>query len=78
MPFKDQTKCYRTFGGIRWMNLCDMLDERHELDVAAAKDAGVRVRIRKHPEGYHQAFYHPEDQNKLNGALRNAALERLD
>lgn len=72
MTFKDQTKCYRTFGGVRWVNLCDMLDEQHEIDVRAAKAAGVRVKLRKHPEGYRQAFTHPDDSEKLEAALKAA------
>ncbi len=70
MPFKDQTRCYRTFGGIRWRNLCDILEDRHEADVAACKAAGARIRLRMHPEGYKQAFFHPEDQTKIMRRLR--------
>jgi len=73
MPYKDQTKCYRTFDGVRWMNFCDILDDRHEEYVAAVKAAGVRVRLCKHPEGYHQAFFHPDDAEKAHAALKGAA-----
>lgn len=77
MPFKDQTHCYRTFNGQRWMNLCDMLDIQHEIDVAAAKKAGVRVKLRKHHEGYRQAFYHPDDAAKLEAALKSRGEQCL-
>lgn len=73
MPYKDQTRCYRTIDGIKWFNLCDILDGRDEEDVKRAKSAGVRVRLRKHPEGYQQAFFHPEDEEKLDAALNCAA-----
>lgn len=69
MALKDQTQCYRTFDGVRWANLCDVLDERDEQDVRAARNTGVRIRMRKHPEGYQQAFYHPDDEAKLTSAL---------
>lgn len=72
MPFKDQTQSYRTFDGVRWFNLCDVLDDQCERDVMAAMDAGVRVKTRKHADGYQQAFYHPDDEAELNAALRAA------
>lgn len=74
MPCKDQTLCYRTFEGVRWPNLCDMLDAQHEIDVAAAKKAGVRIRLRKHPEGYRQAFFYPDDKTALEAALKAAPI----
>lgn len=64
MPFKHQSDCYRTFAGVRWPNLCDMLADEHDVEVAARKAAGHRIRIRTHPEGYQQAFIHPDDLHK--------------
>lgn len=61
MAIKDQTDCYRTIDGLRWPNFCDILEDSHREDVAACKAAGIRIKIRKHPEGYHQAFIHPDD-----------------
>ena len=61
MAFKDQALCYRTFDGVRWPNWCDVLDERCENDVAEAKRQGARFKMRKHPDGYYQAFIHPDD-----------------
>jgi hypothetical protein len=70
MATKHQENCYRTFDGARWPSLCDVLDESHKRDVAACKAAGVRVRMRKHPDGYHQAFYHPGDDALIGQTLR--------
>lgn len=61
MPIKHQSACYRTFDGVRWPNLCDMISELEEWAVAEAKAAGKRIRIRTHPDGYRQAFIHPDD-----------------
>lgn len=61
MPIKNQTDCYRTFDGVRWPNFCDVLDEGHEKDVASAKRQGARIKMRAHPDGYSQAFIHPDD-----------------
>ena len=65
MAWKLQTDCYRTFDGVRWPNLCDMLDPDQIERVASLKRQGVRVRIRKHFCGYGQAFIHPEDLSAL-------------
>lgn len=64
MAIKHQSDCYRTFDGVRWPNLCDMLAEEHEVEVKARKSAGQRIRIRTHPDGYGQAFIHPDDLHK--------------
>lgn len=72
MPIKHQMKCYRTFDGVRWPNLCDILGEEHKRDVSACRVAGVRIRIRHHAAGYKQAFYHPDDEAKIGPALRTA------
>lgn len=61
MPFKHQAECYRTFDGVRWPNLCDVLDGDQEDEVRARKAAGHRIRLIKHPDGYRQAFIRPED-----------------
>jgi quinolinate synthase len=53
--------CYRTFDGVKWPNYCDVLDQSHEEDVEKAKKEGKRIKLRKHPDGYYQAFIHPDD-----------------
>lgn len=57
---KHQGDCYRTFNGLRWPNFCDILDDEKQQAVAEAKDNGKRFRLRKHPDGYYQAFIHPD------------------
>lgn len=64
MAFKHQSDCYRTFDGMRWPNLCDGLSAEQKNEIAARKSAGHRIRIRSHPDGYQQAFIHPEDVQK--------------
>lgn len=61
MAIKHQSDCYRTFDSVRWPNLCDVLDEENERDIAKRKAQGQRIRLRKHPDGYYQAFIHPDD-----------------
>lgn len=61
MPVKHQSDCYRTIDGLRWPNLCDVFSEDDERDIAKRKAKGQRIRMRKHPEGYYQAFIHPDD-----------------
>jgi hypothetical protein len=65
MPYKHQASCYRTIGGVRWPNLCDVIDAEGERAVAEARAAGSRLRMVKHKEGFHQAFIHPDDLEKL-------------
>lgn len=64
MSFKHQSDCYRTIDGVRWPNLCDVLSLEHEQEIAARRAAGHRIKVRMHPDGYQQAFIHPEDLNK--------------
>lgn len=61
MAYKHQADCYRTFDGVRWPNLCDILDAEMDADVRARRKAGQRIKVRQHPEGYLQAFIHPDD-----------------
>lgn len=61
MPYKAQTECYRTFDGVRWPNWCDVDDDAARRDVAEARAAGCRLKMRKHPLGFQQAFIHPDD-----------------
>ena len=61
MAYKDQTQCYRTFDGVRWPNWCDVMEDEQVKAVEDAKAAGKRIKLRKHPDGYYQAFMHPED-----------------
>ena len=63
MPIKHQSDCYRTIDGVKWPNLCDMISDECDQDVADRKDRGERIKMRKHPEGYYQAFIHPDDLN---------------
>ncbi len=66
MSFKDQTQCYRTIKGVKWPNFCDILEDSDQADVDAFKASGGRVAIRTHPDGYKQAFVHPDDLDKWN------------
>ena len=59
MPYKDQTKCYRTFDGVRYLNQCDVLDEVHFKLVEKAKRLKVRHRMVRHQDGYKQLYVHP-------------------
>ena len=68
MAVKHQSDCYRTFGGLRWVNFCDMFEDEHFIAVANLKASGARVKIRTHPEGYQQAFVHPDDIAKRDQA----------
>lgn len=56
MPFKDQTKCYRTINGQRYVNLCDIMEDYHEALAAKCKREKVPHRVIKHPDGYRQLF----------------------
>lgn len=60
MPYKNQTKCYRTIKGEKWENFCDVLSEADAQSVAELKKAGRQVRMVKHPDGFLQAFVRPE------------------
>lgn len=66
MPIKNQTECYRTVKGIRWPNMCDIMTEDDELDVARFRARGGRLKVLKHPDGYKQAFAHPDDLERWN------------
>jgi hypothetical protein len=61
MTYKTQTECYRTFDGVRWVNLCDVLSAQDERLVAEYIAAGKRIKFRKHAHGFRQAFIHPDD-----------------
>jgi len=74
MPIKDQTLCYRTIKGVKWLNLCDMLEQIHQDDVAAIKRAGGRIALRRHPDGYQQAFFHPDDDELVTKICQQDAL----
>ena len=62
---KHQADCYRTFDGLRWPNFCDVMEERHKQDIDEARRQGARIRLRKHRDGYHQAFIHPDDVKEV-------------
>lgn len=71
MTIKHQADCYRTFDRVRWPNYCDIFEDEHLNAIAAAKAGGARIKIRKHPDGYSQAFIHPGDLNEI-GADKDA------
>jgi hypothetical protein len=60
MPFKHQSECYRTVNGVRWPNFCDVMSDEDEQEIAKAKSLGARFKMRKHPDGYRQAFIDPD------------------
>lgn len=59
---KHQADCYRTFGGEKWMNYGDILSDEHMAEVKAMQAAGTKIKLRKHPDGYYQAFIKPEGE----------------
>lgn len=61
MPYKHQSDCYRTINGVRWTNFCDILDDKTAEEIAGFKKNGMRFRLIKHPDGFKQAFVHPDD-----------------
>lgn len=65
MPIKPQDRCYRTIGGVRWPNMCDVWSPDEETIVAEAKADGARIAMRKHPHGFMVAFIHPDDYAKF-------------
>lgn len=71
MAYKNQTQCYRTFGGVRWANWCDVLDPAQETEIRYLKAIGIRFRQVKHPDGYRQAFIHPEDVRRATAAIQS-------
>lgn len=70
MPYKHQANCYRTIGGVQYVNQCDVLGEEHFKLVETAKRLKVRHRVVKHPDGYGQLFVHPDDTARLYEAQR--------
>lgn len=61
MPVKHQAACYRTFEGVRWSNMSDLLSVSMEGAAEAVQKQGFHVKVRTHPDGYKQAFVHPDD-----------------
>lgn len=64
MAFKHQSNCYRTINGEKWVNLCDVLGPEDKAEIVRRKALGQKIAMRKHAEGYHQAFIHPNDLEK--------------
>ena len=62
---KNQTKCYRTFKGHRYENLCDVMDDIDFNLVKKVKLLNLRHRVVKHSEGFGQLFVHVDDINIL-------------
>ena len=66
MPYKDQSDCYRTIKGEKYINLCDMLEQRDDDALAEIKEKKLRHRVIKHPDGFRQLFIHSDDVQKLS------------
>ncbi len=73
MPHKQQNTCYRTIGGRRWPNLCDIIGEEEERIVADYRKAGGRIRFVKHPQGFRSAFVHPDDYTRFLTPINSKA-----
>lgn len=56
MAYKDQTLCYRTINGERYVNWCDILEPYHDALVEKVKRLKLPHRVVKHPDGYGQLF----------------------
>jgi len=56
MPEKLQSECYRTIGGKRFINWCDILEPEHEAMAEACKLHKIPHRIFKHPDGFRRLF----------------------
>lgn len=65
MPYKHQAHCYRTIGGVPYVNHCDVLDKETGKLVVKAKRLKVRHRVVKHKDGYGQLFVHQDDMAML-------------
>lgn len=65
MPYKDQTKCYQTINGVKYVNQFDVVDPEHAYLVQKAKDLGLRMKLVSHPDGFKQLFLHPNDETKF-------------
>lgn len=72
MSIKTQDKCYRTIGGVRWPNLCDVLSNYEEELVMEARERGARIAMRKHPSGFRIAFIHPDDFERVFSSVITA------
>lgn len=62
---KEQDKCYRTIDGIRWINVSDLLSPELTAWAQSQRARGIRLKFRKHPDGYSQVFCHPEDMSSI-------------
>lgn len=73
MPIKHQSACYRTIAGVRWINLADLVSVEMESAASAVREAGYRIKVQVHPDGFRRAFVHPEDLTGASGVF-NANL----
>lgn len=77
MPFKNQDLCYRTIGGVKWLNLHDLYSDDLDAAAKAVKDARPRIRARRinqGEDGGHGIFVHPGDLERATEIFNN----RLD
>lgn len=56
MPYKNQSACYRTIKGIRYLNWCDVLGEEERLLAAGLKKRGLPHRLVSHKDGFKILF----------------------
>lgn len=68
MPEKDQSLCYRTIKGKKYINWCDILEDRHELEVEKAKRLKIPHRVFKHPDGFSRLFVLETEADRLAAA----------
>lgn len=61
MPYKNQEKCFRTIKGEKYINYCDILSDDQQIEIDKLKQAGKRIKLIKHPDGFYQAFIHSND-----------------
>lgn len=60
MPEKFQSDCYRTVQSVRYVNYCDVLEDKHEGYVRACKENKIPHRLFKHPDGFKRLFVHEQ------------------
>jgi hypothetical protein len=66
MAIKEQTNCFRTIQGKRFINWCDLLCAEHEAEIAKVKAAGIPHRIFRHPAGFRRLFVLETEAHRIN------------
>jgi hypothetical protein len=56
MPYKDQTLCYRTIAGTRYVNWCDVLGDEERVILAGVKARKLPHRVVRHKDGFESLF----------------------